>query len=93
MDSRTMAENIATMLREQDDNIKALKTVLQQKLSMERFAALEREVQTYIAQERAGEPYQQSLAQVQRGIADAKDDTALISLLHSTLHPIKAGQD
>jgi hypothetical protein len=83
MNSKGMAENIATVMREQDEHITALKAVLSQKLNPQRLAALEREVQVEIARVRAEATYRESAAQFQHELDDAKDDNALISVLHS----------
>jgi len=78
-----MAENIATRLREQDDNLKALKAALGRKLNPQKLAEFEKEVQEAIDRDRAGQAYGESLAQFQKELDDAKTDTSLISVLYS----------
>jgi hypothetical protein len=77
-----MAENVATRLREQEDHIKALNTVLGQELSPQRLADFERKVQVEIARVRAGQAYCESLVQFQRDLDTAKEDNALVSVLY-----------
>jgi len=94
MDSKGMAENIATKLREQDDHLKALKAVLGQKLTSQRLADFEREVQVEISRVRDGQAYCESLAQFQRELDAAEEDNTLISVLYSWgLGRVSVGSD
>ncbi len=81
-DSRGTAENIATWMREKDEYITALKAVLGQELSPSRLRVLEGKVQDEIARVRSRSSYGESLAQFQRELDDAKDDSVLLRLLY-----------
>lgn len=83
MDSKSMAENIATQMREQDDHVKALKAVLRRELGSLQLAILESKVQDEIARVRSLPSYEESRAQFQRELVGARDDKTLISLLYS----------
>jgi hypothetical protein len=83
MDSKAMAENIATAMRQKDDDLKAWEVVLRRKLTHERLHALGDEVQSEITRRRSDPSYCESLAQFQRELDASKDDSALISLLYS----------
>lgn len=77
-----MAENIATRLREQEDQLKAWMAVLKQSLNSPQLAKLDRAVLDEVTRVRSDEAYRESLAQFQRELDAAKDDNALISVLY-----------
>ena len=81
MESRIMAENIATTLRDDKERLTAWGAVLSQRLGTERLATLRKEVEDQIAMTRSGPSYLESAAEFQRQLDDAKDDTVRLHLL------------
>ena len=83
MESRIMAENIATRMRDDQEYLRAWAAVLNKKLGSERWKVLQEEVEVQIAKDRSDPSSRESLALFERELGDAKTDSALISVLHS----------
>ncbi len=92
MDSRVMADNIVTTLRGDEERLTAWGSVLLQRLGSEKLAILRNEVENQIANTRSGSSYLESVAEFQRQLDDAKDDTVRLQLLHAlTQRPSNVG--
>jgi len=82
MTKRQMAEDIERTMRESKEHITALKAVLPKLMGSLQLAMLESSVQDELSRVRSDPSYLQSVAQLRREMADAKEDGDLIRILY-----------
>jgi hypothetical protein len=82
MTKQQMAEDIERTMRESKEHITALKAVLRRTMGTLQLAKLESDVLDELAQGRADPSYLRSVAQLEREMADAKEDGDLIRILY-----------
>jgi hypothetical protein len=83
MDSRNAVENIVTWMRDRDERLNAWIKVIDQKLGHPHLQTLHNDVENQLARDRARPSYVQSLAEFQRELDDATEESTLIALIYS----------
>jgi|HubBroStandDraft_5_1064220.scaffolds.fasta_scaffold639374_1 hypothetical protein len=82
MDTRDKAEEVARKLRETEEHITALKTVLQKTMGTLQLAKLESDVQDELDRGRADPSYLKYVAELEREFAGATDSSFLVQILY-----------
>ena len=83
MNSKNAAENITTWMRDTNERLTAWITVIDHKLGRSQLMAFRTDVEAEIARVRGDHTYDECLAQFQRQLDDARDESTLIALMYS----------